>query len=151
MTHFKCWIVYNTSNGPGPSGTVLLNAVVVQFENLNEEIVPFLDAFSRSVAIPVAEHEWVDNSEVYNRKKFPLMLSWAYTIHKSQGKTLDKAIIDLGTTEKCSEMTLVALSRVRKIRHLLLRLFSYERLKKINKAKQLQSIRNTIQRLQHKF
>ena len=60
-------------------------------------------------------------------------------------------VIDLGTTERCSGMTLVALSRVRKLRHLLLRPFSYERLKKINKAKQLQSIRNAINRLQHKF
>ena len=57
------------------------------------------------------------------------MLSWAYTIHKSQDKTLDKVIIDLGTTEKCSGMTLVGLSRVRKLRHLSLRPFSYERLK----------------------
>ena len=57
------------------------------------------------------------------------MLSWADTIHKSQSKTLDKVDIDLGTTEKCSGMTLVGLSRVRKLRHLLLRPFSYERLK----------------------
>ena len=53
------------------------------------------------------------------------MLSSAYTIHKSQGKTLDKVVIDLGTTKKCSGMTLVGLSRVRKLRP-----FSYERLKK---------------------
>jgi len=123
-------IVYKISDGTGPSDTVLPNAVVVQFEHLNEEVVPFLDAFPRSVAIPFAEHEWRHNSDVYNRKQFPLMLSWAYTIHKSQGKTLDKVVIDLGTTEKCSGMTLVGLSRVRKLRHLLLRPFSYERLKK---------------------
>jgi len=59
-----------------------------------------------------------------------LMLPWAYTMHKSQGKTLDEVEIDLGTTEKCSGMTLEGLSRVRKLRHLLLRPFSYERLKK---------------------
>jgi len=58
------------------------------------------------------------------------MLSWAYALHKSQGKTLDKVVIDLGTIEKCSGMTLVALSRVRNLRRLLLRPFSYERLKK---------------------
>ena len=98
--------------------------------NIYEEVVPFLDGFPRSVAIPFAEHEWRHNSDVYNRKQFPLMLSWAYTIHKSQGKTLDKVVIDLGTTEKYSGMTLVGLSRVRKLRYLLLRPFSYERLKK---------------------
>jgi len=58
-----------------------------------------------------------------------LILSWAYIIHKSQGKTLDKVVIDLGTTAKCSGMALVGLSRVQKLRHLLLRPFSYERLK----------------------
>ena len=63
------------------------------------------------------------------------MLSWACTIHKSQGKALDKEVIDLGTTERCSGMTLVALSRVRKLRHLILRPFSYERLKKLTKRK----------------
>ena len=75
------------------------------------------------------------------------MLSWASTVHKSQGKHLDKVVIDLVTTEKCSGMTLVALFRVRKLRPLYFLTFSYERLKKINKAKQLQSIRNAIQRL----
>ena len=54
----------------GPSGIVLPNAVVAQFEHLNEEVVPFLDAFPRSVAIPFAEHEWRHNSDVYNRKQF---------------------------------------------------------------------------------
>ena len=59
------------------------------------------------------------------------MLSWAYAIHKSQGKTLDKAVIDLGTTEKMQWNDLGGtVSRVRKLRHHLLRPFSYERLKK---------------------
>ncbi len=55
------------------------------------------------MAIQFAEHEWRHNSDVYDRKKFPLMLSWAYTIHKSQGKTLDEVVIDLGTTENAVE------------------------------------------------
>ena len=123
-------IVYKISGGPGPSDKVFTNSFVLQFEHLNIEVVPFLDAFPRSVAIPFAEHEWRHNIDVYNRKQFPLMMSWVYTIHKPQGKTLDKVVIDLGRTEKCSGMTLVALSRVRKLRHLLLRPLPYERLEK---------------------
>jgi len=38
---------------------------------------------------------------------FLLMLSWACSIHKPQGRTLDKAVIDLDTAEKCSEMTFI--------------------------------------------
>jgi len=54
-------------------------------------------------------------SDVYNRRQLPLMLFWAYTIqnvHKSQGRALNITLNNLGTTEKCSGMTLVALSRV---------------------------------------
>ena len=43
------------------------------------------------------------------RTQFPLMLSWAITIHKPQGRTLELAVIDLGTIEKCCGMSLVAL------------------------------------------
>lgn len=40
----KCELMYNAFDGPGQSGTVLTRAVVVHFENLNEEEAPFLDA-----------------------------------------------------------------------------------------------------------
>ena len=44
--------------------------------------------------------------------QFPLRLAWAVTIHKSQGKTYDSAIIDLGARAFSPGQTYVALSRL---------------------------------------
>jgi len=51
-------------------------------------------------------------SEVIGRfRQYPLMLAWAVTIHKSQGKTFDKVVIDIGRGTFTHGQTYVALSR----------------------------------------
>jgi ATP-dependent exoDNAse (exonuclease V) alpha subunit len=44
--------------------------------------------------------------------QFPLRLAWAVTIHKSQGKTYESAIVDLGARAFSPGQTYVALSRL---------------------------------------
>ncbi len=58
--------------------------------------------------------------KTYERTQFPLVLAYALTVHKSQGMTLNKVRVSLGSSDgKNRGMAYVALSRVTDIRNLL--------------------------------
>ena len=61
--------------------------------------------------------------------QFPLCLSWAMTIHKIQGTTLDAAEIDIGGQIFAFGQSYVALSRLKSLDGLFLRAFSRQKIK----------------------
>ena len=74
--------------------------------------------------VEVDPHKWELYKMHYDKEKdslesevlgsftqFPMKLAWAVTIHKAQGKTFDKVIIDIGSGTFCHGQVYVALSR----------------------------------------
>ncbi len=53
----------------------------------------------------------IESEVVGSFTQYPLKLAWAVTIHKSQGKTFDKVVIDVGRGTFASGQVYVALSR----------------------------------------
>jgi ATP-dependent exoDNAse (exonuclease V) alpha subunit len=59
------------------------------------------------------ENDRIIENEVGSYKQFPLALGYAMTIHKSQGKTLSKVVLDISSGAFAHGQTYVALSRTR--------------------------------------
>jgi|694.fasta_scaffold21273_10 ATP-dependent DNA helicase PIF1 len=93
---------------------------------------PFVK-YNNGIEMVMPRHSWVSEKiPGIGVSQVPLILSWALTIHKSQGASLDAAEIDVGSGIFECGQTYVALSRVKSLNGLYLTSYDVKRIK-INK------------------
>ncbi len=80
-------------------------------------------AIDNSIRIQEVTQEFLYAGHSVARTQFPLIPSWAITIHKGQGASVDAACLNLGSSVFQHGMAYVALSRVRTFNRLYLEAF----------------------------
>ena len=101
-----------------------------------------------TVPITPLRRTWSNSGVQCSRLQLPLKLAWAVTIHKSQGLTLTKVVVDVGKKEFSCGLTFVACSRVRHITDLLFSPpFTFQRLSSLSKSHRLRERQLEEQRL----
>ena len=118
--------------------------VTVKFDSYSGPTLP-----DGTVPITPLHRTWFSTTKQCSRLQIPLKLAWAVTIHKSQGLTLDKAVIDIGKKEFSTGLTFVACSRVRQLTDLLfVPPFSFQRVANLSKSVRLKDRLQEDSRLQ---
>lgn len=123
-------LVNNDPDGRWVNGTL---GKVVGFEEMEDEVL-IIAELENGNEVEITPFTWNLIKYNYDRERkqivterigsftqYPIILAWAITIHKSQGKTFEKAIIDIGQGTFAHGQLYVALSRCKSLSGIILR------------------------------
>ena len=116
----------NDSSNRWVNGSIGIVQSIEKSLDLDEYIIYV--KFQNGMIEPVEQHTWelfkytwndelkkIETQKAGSFSQYPLKLAWAVTIHKSQGKTFDNVLIDLGYGTFAPGQLYVALSRCKSI------------------------------------
>jgi ATP-dependent DNA helicase PIF1 len=110
--------VINMEESITTSATPICNGsqgVIIRMTTNTTQPLPVV-RFNNGLEMTVNYHTWMsDNIPGIGVSQIPLILSWAITIHKSQGATLERCIIDIGDRVFEAGQSYVALSRIKSL------------------------------------
>ena len=111
-------------------------AIIATFEDY---IGPsYLPHIPRSVPICPVKRDWMTNKVHCSRVMLPIILGYALSIHKLQGTTCDKVILNPGEKEFASGLLLVGASRTKTYQGLAFNPFpNFERFEQVRKSKSM--------------
>lgn len=125
-------ILFDSGDEPSSS---LPQVVMIVIRSYKGPTLWFDSEGIKLVPITPVKVSWEHNGVKCSHTQLPLQLAFAITMHKSQGMTLDKAIVNLGEREFSRGLTFVALSQVRTIEGLAIKPgFDLQRLMALSKG-----------------